>query len=75
MVQSTKLSLNSQGDSHLPSMICSRWICLVKAWSTIIVKSNNKCRNAKWTATIALGVALLKKLLYLCNLSNVKNNN
>ena len=44
---------------HLPCMVRSRWISLIKTWCTIIIKANNQCGNTKGTSTIALSVKLL----------------
>ena len=43
-------------------MICARRVCLEKVWSAIKIKASNKTRDAKWTPSIALSVALLQTL-------------
>lgn len=47
--------------AHLPSMVCARGVSLVQPGGSIKVKSHNQSRDTKRSATVALGIPLLRR--------------
>lgn len=47
--------------AHLPSMVCARGVGLVQPGGSIKVKSHNQSRDTKRSATVALGIPLLRR--------------
>ena len=57
--------------TYLPLVVCARGVCLVEAWCTIVVKTDDEGGQPEGAATVTLCVALRKGRQFFMDLNLV----